>query len=116
MASLGYAVPGAVIVVGLLMPMAWLQSIWPGLPIAAWTTTTLLGLLWAYSVRFSAVALVASLLWLPASALLAGNLALNFSGARGTVWLAGSVVVIVAALASLGWALAGCAAGRFRRP
>lgn len=66
--------------------------------------------------RFSAVALVASLLWLPASALLAGNLALNFSGARGTVWLAGSVVVIVAALAALGWALAGCAAGRFRRP
>lgn len=66
--------------------------------------------------RFAAVALAASALWLPASALLAGNLALNLSGARGTVWLAGSVVVIVAALAALGWALAGCAAGRFRRP
>ncbi len=65
--------------------------------------------------RFASVSLAASLVWLPASALLAGNLALNLSGARGTVWLVGSVVVIVAALASLGWALAGCAAGQFRR-
>lgn len=65
---------------------------------------------------FASVSLASSLLWLPASALLAGNLTLNLSGARGTVWLAGSVVVIVAALASLGCALAGCAAGRFRRP
>jgi iron(III) transport system permease protein len=58
--GLGYAVPGAVIVVGLLMPMAWLQSHGPqgpGVWGPAMLTTTVLGLLWAYSVRFSAVAL-----------------------------------------------------------
>lgn len=66
--------------------------------------------------RFAAVALAASALWLPASALLAGNLALNFSGARGTAWLAGSVAVIAAALFALVWAMAGSALGRLRRP
>ncbi len=55
--GLGYAVPGAVIVVGLLLPLGWLQAHWPGMPLTAWVTTTALGLLWAYSVRFSAVAL-----------------------------------------------------------
>jgi hypothetical protein len=65
--------------------------------------------------RFAGVALAASLLWLPASVLLAGNLALNFSGARGTVWLVGSVVVMVAVLVSLGWALAGRLLDRRRR-
>lgn len=66
--------------------------------------------------RFAAVALAASALWLPASALLAGNLALNFSGARGTAWLAGSVAVIAAAFFALVWAVVGSALGRLRRP
>ena len=57
LASLGYAVPGAVIVVGLLVPVGWLQSAAPGLGAGYWVTATVLGIVWAYLVRFSAVAL-----------------------------------------------------------
>ncbi len=55
--SLGYAVPGAVIVVGLLLPVGWLQARWPGSGVGALVTATVLGLLWAYLVRFVSVAL-----------------------------------------------------------
>lgn len=55
--GLGYAVPGAVIVVGLLLPVGWVQARWPDWGVGAWVTATLLGLLWAYLVRFVAVAL-----------------------------------------------------------
>ncbi len=57
LASLGYAVPGAVVVVGLLLPVGWLQTIWPQSSAGYWVTATVLGLVWAYLVRFSAVAL-----------------------------------------------------------
>lgn len=57
LASLGYAVPGAVIVVGLLIPVGWLQSTAPDLKAGYWVTATVLGVVWAYLVRFSAVAL-----------------------------------------------------------
>ncbi|NQW94894.1 MAG: iron ABC transporter permease [Polaromonas sp.] len=57
LASLGYAVPGAVIVVGLLIPVGWLQSTAPDLKVGYWVTATALGIVWAYLVRFSAVAL-----------------------------------------------------------
>jgi iron(III) transport system permease protein len=56
-ANLGYAVPGAVIVVGLLLPVAWIQSRYPQTSVGYWMTATVLGLVWAYLVRFSAVAL-----------------------------------------------------------
>ena len=55
--GLGYAIPGAVVVVGLLLPVGWLQQVWPGSPAGAWITATSLGLVWAYLVRFCAVAL-----------------------------------------------------------
>ena len=55
--SLGYAVPGAVIVVGLLLPVGWLQSAAPQSGAGYWVTSTVLGVVWAYMVRFSAVAL-----------------------------------------------------------
>ena len=55
--GLGYAMPGAVVVVGLLWPLAWLQAHWPGLGAGHWLTATVLGLVWAYLVRFVAVAL-----------------------------------------------------------
>ena len=55
--SLGYAVPGAVVAVGLLLPLAWVQERWPGSGAAAWLTGGVAGLLLAYLVRFSAVAL-----------------------------------------------------------
>lgn len=55
--GVGYAVPGAVIVVGLLAPVAWVQQQWPAWGVAALVTTTSVGIIWAYLVRFSAVAL-----------------------------------------------------------
>ena len=55
--SLGYAVPGAVVALGLLAPLAWAQERWPGTGVAAWVTGTAVGLMLAYLVRFSAVAL-----------------------------------------------------------
>lgn len=57
LASMGYAVPGAVIVVGLLLPVAWLQRAWPDAGLVALITATVTGILWAYLVRFSSVAL-----------------------------------------------------------
>ena len=57
LAGLGYAVPGAVIVVGLLIPVGWLQTAAPSSGVGYWVTATALGIVWAYLVRFSAVAL-----------------------------------------------------------
>lgn len=57
LASLGYAVPGAVLVVGLLLPVGWLQQAWPQSGVGYWMTATILGLVWAYLVRFVSVAL-----------------------------------------------------------
>ena len=56
-ASMGYAVPGAVIVVGLLIPVGALQAAQPTWGVGYWVTATVLGVVWAYLVRFSAVAL-----------------------------------------------------------
>jgi iron(III) transport system permease protein len=56
LASLGYAIPGAVIVVGLLLPLAWLQNKFPNLGFGFWLTATSAGLIWAYLVRFNSVA------------------------------------------------------------
>lgn len=55
--GLGYAVPGAVVVVGLLLPVGWLQNWLPQSPLGALLTASSLGLVWAYLVRFTAVAL-----------------------------------------------------------
>jgi iron(III) transport system permease protein len=55
--SLGYAVPGAVIAVGILLPLGWVQQRWPDAGLSVWVTGTLFGLMYAYLVRFSAVAL-----------------------------------------------------------
>ncbi len=55
--SLGYAVPGAVIAVGILLPVGWLQMRFPQLGASVLMTGTLFGLMYAYLVRFSSVAL-----------------------------------------------------------
>lgn len=57
LASLGYAVPGAVIVVGLLLPVGWLQAAAPQWGLPSIITATAVGIVWAYLVRFCAVAL-----------------------------------------------------------
>lgn len=61
--SLGYAVPGAVIAVGLLLPVTLLQGVWPtNDAFVRWSpsaviTGTVVGLIYAYLVRFTSVAL-----------------------------------------------------------
>lgn len=55
--SLGYAVPGVVVAVGILLPVGWVQARWPELALSGWVTGTVLGLLLAYLARFTAVAL-----------------------------------------------------------
>ncbi len=55
--------------------------------------------------KISKILLLASILWLPVSAVLAGNLSLNFQGVRGTVWLFGSIFLVSAVLLMLAWAL-----------
>ena len=55
--SLGYAVPGAVIAVGILLPLGWLQEHAPQLGLTSVVTGTITGLIYAYLVRFSGVAL-----------------------------------------------------------
>lgn len=51
--------------------------------------------------RFALVALALALAWLPVSAMLAGNLALNFSGQRGSLWLGFTAFVMLLGLAAL---------------
>ncbi|WIT10121.1 iron ABC transporter permease [Paucibacter sediminis] len=55
--SLGYAVPGAVLAVGILLPLGWLQTHAPQLGLTALMTGSIAGLIYAYLVRFSGVAL-----------------------------------------------------------
>ena len=55
---------------------------------------------------FSLASLSVACAWLPVSIGLAGNLALNFSGARGQAWIWMSVAAISCALVALAWALA----------
>jgi iron(III) transport system permease protein len=50
-------VPGAVVAVGILLPLGWLQARFPDTAIAPVFTGTVLGVMYAYLVRFSAVAL-----------------------------------------------------------
>jgi iron(III) transport system permease protein len=50
-------VPGAVIVVGLLLPVGWLQRALPESSTVFWVTGTVVGVVWAYLVRFMSVAL-----------------------------------------------------------
>lgn len=56
LAAMGYAVPGSVIAVGILLPLAWLQTITPHNTAGIWLTATSAGILYAYLVRFCAVA------------------------------------------------------------
>lgn len=55
--SLGYAVPGTVLAVGILAPVGLIQSTWPQAPATALVTGSVFGVMAAYLSRFSAVAL-----------------------------------------------------------
>lgn len=68
------------------------------------------------AVRAAALAsLVGAGLWLPASALLAGNPQLNFAHGRGLPWLALSAAVAAVAVGSLLWAIAASILAAVRR-
>jgi iron(III) transport system permease protein len=56
LAAMGYAVPGSVIAVGILLPLAWLQVQWPGVGWGVLLTASSVGVIYAYLVRFTAVA------------------------------------------------------------
>lgn len=53
----------------------------------------------------SVAALIASILWLPLSIGLAGNLRLNFSGARGDTWIWMNLFTFPVVLITFIWAL-----------
>jgi iron(III) transport system permease protein len=55
--GLGYAVPGAVVVIGILLPLGWIQARWPDAGLGYLITATAVGIVWAYLVRFTSVAL-----------------------------------------------------------
>ncbi|WP_341685182.1 iron ABC transporter permease [Limnohabitans sp.] len=55
--QLGYAIPGAVVVVGILLPLSLTHAISAMQPLTALLTTTGVALVWAYLVRFTAVAM-----------------------------------------------------------
>jgi iron(III) transport system permease protein len=55
--GLGYALPGAVIAIGILLPLGWVQQRWPAAGLSPWITGTIVGVVYAYLVRFTAVAL-----------------------------------------------------------
>lgn len=59
------------------------------------------------------LALAASVLWLPISVLLAGNLQLNFGSGRGVAWIAFSVAVLAGACFTLLWALGASVLSKF---
>lgn len=55
--------------------------------------------------RVSLASLIAAAAWLPVSITLAGNLALNFGGGRGLVWVVLSLGICAGVLGALAWAL-----------
>lgn len=66
--------------------------------------------------RWAATAsVVFSILWLPVSIGLAGNLSLNFQGGRGSVWLPYSLITFVFVLISMFWAIAQSVRNRHRK-
>jgi iron(III) transport system permease protein len=55
--ALGYAVPGAVIAVGVLLTVGWLQQQFPQAGVPALVTGTIFGVVYAHLARFAAVAM-----------------------------------------------------------
>lgn len=56
LASMGYALPGSVVAVGILLPLAWLQAWWPAAGWGGVLAASSVGVIYAYLVRFTAVA------------------------------------------------------------
>lgn len=65
--------------------------------------------------RASLGMLIAAAAWLPISVLLAGNLALNFAGDRGGIWLMLTLAVIAGVVCTFAWAAVAAAVAVWRR-
>lgn len=115
----------ALVVLSLVRGAPYLETPLPGdLPLGnglvALGLCALAGAALVLSVRGSAlrvaslVSLVGAVLWLPVSVALAGNPQLNFSGGRGSVWLALSVALFAGACSTLLWALGAAALAKIR--
>lgn len=65
--------------------------------------------------RASLTVLIAAAAWLPVSVLLAGNLALNFAGDRGSIWLMLTLAVIAGVVCTFAWAAMAAAVTMWRR-
>ncbi|GAA4861028.1 hypothetical protein GCM10023332_11330 [Luteimonas vadosa] len=63
----------------------------------------------------SGVSLLLTATWLPLSAGLAGNLALNFGNGRGSAWVGWTLLVAALAVGTLAWALVAALLRRARR-
>ena len=108
----------------LLLPFAWVLAMpsgpgwpeWPlpgGLPLGnlsaalallGWpAAAALLARPGSAARRFALIAFALSLAWLPVSATLAGNVALNFSGQRGTAWAVLTLGVAAGGLVAVAW-------------
>lgn len=113
-------------VLSLLSGASWLLRPLPGgLPlgnaVAALGLIALAALPWLASRagtwrrRCATLTLIAALAWLPLSALLAGNLQLNFNNGRGPAWLGLTATVLLLIMVMAGWTLAAGLAGYGRR-
>jgi iron(III) transport system permease protein len=56
LAAMGYAIPGSVIAIGILLPLAWVQARFPASSAGVLLTASSAGVIYAYLVRFTAVA------------------------------------------------------------
>lgn len=103
-------------VIGLLSGAAWLVVRLPGgLPIGNALVALVFVLVAGAALvasnagtiarKVARVGMTFSLLWLPVSLAMAGNLDLNFGGSRATLWLVMTAVVLMASFGSLFFAL-----------
>jgi hypothetical protein len=112
-------------ILSLVLGAAYLETLLPGgLPIGNALTAlglcAVAGTAVALSVRGTALrnmslaSLLGAAAWLPVSVALAGNLALNFGGGHGLIWLVLSLVVAAGAFCALLWALVTLALAKHR--
>ena len=116
-----------VAVLSLTSGATYLENVLPGgLPVgnalAALGVCAAAGTALALSARgtklraIAVASLIAAAAWLPVSIALAGNLALNFHGSRGSAWVVFSLGVLALVCGSLAWALASALLEKYRKP
>jgi hypothetical protein len=103
---LEFSLPGG-LPVGNALAAIWLACVAALSVLLSPADTTLRG------AALASLAVAAS--WLPLSIALAGNLALNFAGGRGSFWLGFTLAVTLVVLSTFVWALFGRLLGKRKR-